>query len=216
MLRPNGVPSAYLAAGTNLRTAVGDRIVNTAIHEIALTDDVSVIRSSQYLNRLISNSLTESGDDLLTSLSALPEYRKTVEPLIKHLQKNWTKNLSTADSIVLARWMLVTITKIPSAEPLVLHCLHEWPDDRQTVGKVVSYGLIGALWLAIASTEITYENGNLEIHKKAVVPEQVEGTAKALTIKFRLAEPPHNLPSNTLPADAKNSPKDTSIHLEKN
>ncbi|WP_324745628.1 hypothetical protein [Pseudomonas veronii] len=190
--------------------------MNTAIYEIALTDDVSIIRSTQYLSRLVLNSLPKSKEDLLAPLSFLPEYEKTVEPLIMHLQQNWAKNLSAADSIALARWILVTMTQIPGVEPFVLHCLHEWPDRRQSVGKVVSYGVIGTLWLAIASTEIIYDNGSLQIHKKTVVPEQIEATAQALKIKLRLTVFDPSVPDSTFSSTPKNIPSDTPIPSTKN
>jgi hypothetical protein len=160
--------------------------LNAAIRAIALADDVSIVRALEYFHAEVSKVLHASTADLLQQLSALRDREQSVGALISFLGESAGKDLSAADSVSLARWILVTAAESPSAEGFVLHCVHEWPDDRQTVGKTVAVGMIGAVWLVLATTEVAYKDGQLEVHKKPVIPEQVEATAKVLKARFQI------------------------------
>lgn len=160
--------------------------MNAATRAIALADDVSIVRALEYFHAEVSKALPASTGDLLGQLDGLPNRAQCIGGLIAFLGDSTGKDLSAADSVSLARWVLVTAAESPDGERFVLHCVQDWPDDWQTVGKTVAIGTIGALWLVLATTEVAYRDGVLEVHKKPVVPEQVEMTASVLKAKFQL------------------------------
>lgn len=160
--------------------------MNAATRAIALADDVSIVRALEFFHTEISRSLPASTKDLLEQLDSLPNREQNIGDLIAYLSDSAGKDLNAADSVSLARWILVTAADSPDGERFVFHCVQEWPDERQTVGKTVAIGTIGALWLVLGTTEVVYKDGVLEVHKKPVVPEQVEMTASVLKAKFQI------------------------------
>lgn len=160
--------------------------LNAATRAIALADDVSIVRALEFFHAELSKVLPASTDELLKQFDGLPNREQSVGSLVAFLGESAGKDLSTADSVSLARWILVTAADSQDGERFVLHCVQDWPDDRQTVGKTIAVGTIGALWLVLATTEVAYKDGHLEIHKKPVVPENIEATASVLKAKFQI------------------------------
>ena len=162
--------------------------MDEALKAIALSDDVSVVRAFEFLHTTLLNGLSFPASELLEQLETLPGFGASLQPLISHLHDNAGVEVSPQQSISLARLILVAWTENPDTAGLVLHCIENWPDDRQSVGKTIALGVIGTVWLLAATTEVLWKDGKLTIHKKAMVPQQIEATADTLrqTLSIRV------------------------------
>lgn len=155
--------------------------MNEAIKAIALSDDFSIVRSFEYFQSELTKSLPIPLSELQSSLKG-----PTSLALLDLLRENEDLALSSDSSVALARWALVEAAESGALAPFVTHCVQNWPDDRQSVGKILQLGGIGITWLIVATTEVTYRDGRLSIHKSGMSPTGIEASAATAKGKFEL------------------------------
>lgn len=139
-------------------------------------DDFSIVRAfEQFHNQLVSG-LRKSPEELLSSQSV--ELNDTFDSeKLEWLIINKDRQLSPEDSVKAARLLLDQFASDPNFSELVVESLQEWEDDRQLVGEILALGTVGAVWMCLASSEFTYNNGKFKIHKKATTAEQLSALA---------------------------------------
>ena len=163
--------------------------MNAAIKAIALADDISIVRAAQFFHAELFQARSTLPSELLPWLDELPSRDESVGVLVSYLNHNAGQELSAANSVTLARWLLVMAAEASQAEQFVLHCVENWPDNRLTVGKTLKIGTIGALWLILLTTEVTIVDGVVKIEKKAPMPEMIKATVNKLNTTFEIRMP---------------------------
>lgn len=160
--------------------------MDTTITAIALADDITIIRAAEFFHRELSKAIRDfdiNEDELLALASGLQGFDQTLNAAGRYEDKE----LGVADSVALVRRLLVTAAQDPHLTVFVEHCVNDWPDDRLAVGRTVSVGLTLTLFLLIATTEVKYSsNDGIEIHKRAVIPKQIQATFSTLKKKFEV------------------------------
>ena len=100
-----------------------------------------------------------------------------------------TETLSDRASIRFARQLLVHLALTnQNGAPYVNDFLSNWSDDRQSVSKVFAYGVAASMVVLVATTEISYKEGEIAVEKKAIDAEQIQAIAdliKAIKNKER-------------------------------
>ncbi len=157
--------------------------MNNTILAIAQTDDVSIIRATEYFHTAASKALINEKISI-QELNELLNTNNTFKYIVDLAEKDGEKELNIADSIEMARLIFITAAQDPKLAAFVEHCLKDYPDDRQSVGKTISVGLLAALLLIIATTEVEYTNGPIQIHKKSVIPQHVIATIPHIKTKI--------------------------------
>lgn len=150
---------------------------NTALQSLALADDLQATRAAEYVYEHLLAALGASGDTTLLESPAAP-----LEPLRDAVQRGDVL-LSDTESVSVARWVLSALTATPDGQRLVERALAEWKDDTQRVGVRLQWTLAGTLLLLVATTDVEYGPQGLHIHKKTVIPQQVEATLTFIRAK---------------------------------
>lgn len=149
-----------------------------ALEALALADDLEVVRTSEEVyERLVGALATADVSELMAgapdSIHALQQALAQQDVL-----------LDEAESIAAARWTLRQLARSPQGQRLLLESLRNWRDDTQRVGTRVQWTLAGTLLLLVATTEVEYGPAGLHIHKKTVIPEQIEATVAFIKSKL--------------------------------
>jgi hypothetical protein len=160
--------------------------MNEAMKAIALADDVSIIRAAEYLHETLSNALQFSGVTQ-TELVGIANSSQEVRDFLDVARMRAGETLNAFESVVATRQLLVAAAQDASLAGVVAHCIANWPDDRQSVGKVLAFGTLAALLLLIATTEFEYKDGPVHIHKKTSIPTEVKVSASILRMKFEVS-----------------------------
>jgi hypothetical protein len=159
--------------------------MNKALLAIALADDVSVIRATEYLHETLSRALANSGITQ-AELIGLAKENEEVAAFLEFANRRAGEVVGENHSVAAARQLLVIAALDPSLERMVAQCVENWPDDRQSVGIMITVGAIAGLLLLIATLEIEYTGEHTRIHKKSMIPNQAHFNASILSMKVEL------------------------------
>lgn len=154
-----------------------DLPVNAALQSLALADDLHAARAAEYVYEHLLTALSASGDFTPLEAPAVP-----LLPLRDAVQRSDVM-LSDVESVSVARWVLTTLTATADGQRLVEQALAEWNDNTQRVGVRLQWTLAGTLLLLVATTEVEYGPQGLHIHKKVVIPQQLEATLAFIRAK---------------------------------
>lgn len=170
--------------------------MNNTILVIAQTDDVTIIRAAEHFHTEASKALRNEKISI-QDLNELLNTNDAFKNIVDLAEKKGEKELNVADSIEMARLIFVTAAQDSELATFIGHCLRNYPDDRQSVGKTMSVGLLTALLLIIATTEIEYTNGPIKVHKKSFIPQHVIATIPQIKTKIEA----NFIESDTAPFD---------------
>ena len=153
-------------------------VLNDTITNLALTEDYSVLHAADELITHILQTNPFSLEDLSNALQENTTIKDSVNEVMDMATKSPTDTLSDQASIKFARQLLVhlALTNQNSAS-YVNHALSTWRDDRQSVSKVFAYGVAASMVVMVATTEISYKEGEIQIEKKAIDAEQIQAIA---------------------------------------
>lgn len=148
--------------------------MHDTIKTIALSDDISVIRVAEFFY----SQLTIATNNSTISKNELCELASSIDGFVdidKVLKQHGDAYLSTANSIVMTRRLLVLAAdQDPNLAKFIEHCFQNWPDDRQTVGNRICMGVIAALLLLLATTDMEFKDGSISIHKRSIPLDNIE------------------------------------------
>lgn len=160
--------------------------MHDTIKTIALSDDISVIRVAEFFyNQLTmaTNNSSISKNELFSLASSIDGF-VDIDNVLKLHSDTY---LSTAHSIEMVRRLLVVAAGIDQKlANFIEHCFKNWPDERQTVGNRVSVGLIAALLLLLATTDIEYKDGSISIHKRSIALDNIDFRLAMRSLKVDL------------------------------
>ncbi|PTU03712.1 hypothetical protein DBR45_05630, partial [Pseudomonas sp. HMWF031] len=83
-----------------------------------------------------------------------------------------------------ARQIFIDIILKHDGEDIVKFAMENWTDDRQSVGKILSVGCVGAVWIMLATTKVSVKNSEIEIEKLPLMPEKIEFESKKFKTKL--------------------------------
>jgi hypothetical protein len=163
---PTPMPDASPATVTIAKLADVDELA--ALEALALADDLDAVRACEQVYERFVGALASA--DVSALLAGAPE------PIhaLQHGLSQRDVLLDEAESIAAARWTLRQLARSPQGQRLLLDSLNNWRDDTQRVGIRVQWTLAGTLLLLMATTEVDYGPEGLRIHKKTVIPAQIE------------------------------------------
>lgn len=170
------------------------------LEALALADDLEVVRAAEDLYERLMGALASV--EVTALMADAPPSMQTLQHALEQQQ---AVQLSDTESISVARWTLRQLARSPQGRRLVLDALQHWRDDTQRVGTRVQWTLAGTLLLLVVTTEVDYGPAGLRIHKKTVIPAEVEATVAFLKGKVNLkvfdpapvpATPPPTLPGS--------------------
>lgn len=150
-----------------------------SLRRVALADDFEVVRVFEVFAKRIGETITVPRDELISSV---PDSVRTVDggDAVQELEARADESLSPGASVRAAREMLVLASEDPGLAPVVTDSFVGWKDDQQLVELVLSIGLVGAVWITLASTEISFADGKLRIHKSTATPQQLKAFADVI------------------------------------
>lgn len=154
--------------------------MNRSLELLALSDDYTVIRATEYFNQKFLPQLTTGLESLLNSASIDGSPLLTNEE-VQCLIENDNHQLSTADSQFLARHLLYFFACIPETSELVAQAIQHWNDDYKKVGVILTTGLVASLLLIVASTEFEYRDEKVYIHKQVLSDSQIRAMADVVS-----------------------------------
>lgn len=160
--------------------------MNAAIKAIALADDVIVTRAAQLLYATLGPGFLPLQDAVMQTLAPASASDARVGQLLGFLDAHATEDLDDATAVAVARWLLVGAAEAPSRERLVLDCVQNWPDEKLPIGETLAYGVVGALWLILLSTEVSVGDKGCMLHTVPLRPQTIELEAERLGLKLKL------------------------------
>lgn len=170
--------------------------MHDTIKTIALSDDISVIRVAEFFY----SQLTIATNNSAISKNELCALASSIDGFVdidKVLKLHGDTYLSTANSIVMTRRLLVLAAVLdPNLANFIEHCFQNWPDDRQTVGNRISMGLLAALLLLLATTDIEFKDGSISIHKRSIPLDNIDFRLAMKSLKVDLLVRP--TPTNSM------------------
>ena len=152
--------------------------MNKALLLLARASDFEAVRAFEYFHDRLVDGLTVSAVQIQQNIEKLATTDSHIEALASAIGEYSESTLNEVESVAVARYMLSLFAINESYTPIVADCVENWPDDRQTVGKILAVGVVGAVWMCIASTSVIYTNGDLEIHKDPFTSEQIIATTE--------------------------------------
>jgi hypothetical protein len=161
--------------------------MNNALKLLALSDDFSVIRAFEHFHDYLLDHVVQTRSELL---EAVPTELRMIAgvDLLDSLDKNAHEKLSRGDSIRLARQLLTAFSESSGFEAVVVQSLEQWKDDRQLVDVILAIGVVGAVWICLASTEFEIKGARGTIRKETVSTEQLKAIAELIRATFRLKD----------------------------
>ena len=160
--------------------------MQSAMELLALADDISVIRAFEYLDTTLRKEMEVASPGKLEDV--IQKTSDAVESfgfLVGMLSEHQGHKLTDEQSVLNARQILVDIVLKHDGEDIVKFALENWTDDKQSVGKILSVGCVGAVWIILATTKVSVKNSEIEIEKLPLMPEKMEFESKK--IKTRLS-----------------------------
>ncbi|MEZ2352213.1 hypothetical protein [Caballeronia sp. RCC_10] len=158
-----------------------------AMKLIALSDDVTIVRSLEQLHALLSEAPMQSLESVEKEVVVKADGSPDIVNFLSLIREASDRSLSPMDSVRAARWLLTMLADRDQSKALVVHCIENEPKDRLKVGTVLTVGLVGAVWIWVATTDFSYADGKIEVHKAALEPEQIKLSAEILKGKLELA-----------------------------
>lgn len=161
---------------------------------LALADDFTIVRAFEHFHGRLVRALGTPLADLARDVEANAAVSASVKSLLASLQENETEELREDQSVAVARELLVAAASAPECAALVRECLENWTDDRKSVGRTLSVGLVGAVWLLICTTKVTFKGEHVTVEKQPIPVDQVQISGDRLrgTIRFQPASPRSN------------------------
>lgn len=159
--------------------------MHSAIELLALADDVSVIRAFEYLDITLRKEMESASPGKLEE--TIEETSDAVESfglLVAMLSEHQGHTLSDEQSVLVARQIFIDIILKHDGEDIVKFAMENWTDDRQSVGKILSVGCVGAVWIMLATTKVSVKNSEIEIEKLPLMPEKIEFESKKFKTKL--------------------------------
>lgn len=158
-----------------------------AMKLIALADDVTIVRSLEQLHALLSEAPMQSLESVEKQVVADADGSPDIVNCLSLFREASDRSLSPMDSVLTARWLLAMLAERDQSKALVVHCIENEPIDRLKVGTVLTVGLVGAVWICAATTDFSYADGKIEVHKAGLEPEQIKLSAEIMKGKLELA-----------------------------
>lgn len=165
--------------------------IESALALIATKDDHCILHAVEYLHRQLLDVNDNVVDELLDNLPAQSTEKTNIQALVEDSKNNYDEPLSDAESVRFSRRFLVALAQQSEASRrLIAHSLESWPDDEQSVGKVLARGTVVTLLLVSMSTAVTYESGPLKIEKKTLNADEIRAFGEvASSLIGELLEP---------------------------
>ena len=151
---------------------------SNVLEALALADDIEAVRAAKHIYDQALPLLSKPA-----ALTASGQEPPVVGALMQSLRQGENVVLSDSESVATARWVLLQLLKSPGGGRLVLDALKGWQDDTQRVGVRLQWTLAGTLLLLVATTEVEFGPNGFHLHKKTIIPEQLEATATFLKAK---------------------------------
>jgi hypothetical protein len=79
-----------------------------------------------------------------------------------------------------ARRLLALAAGDENTATLVTDSFDGWQDDSQLVDLVLSVGLVGSVWMVLASTTVVVKGGKITVEKSVNAPEQLKAFAEVI------------------------------------
>lgn len=160
------------------------------LEALALADDVVAVRAAEYIYERLE-SLPLRSDETAIDLTPHPP----LLALQQSIETDGDQAMGDSDSIRSARFLLCQFAKQECGNMLVLEALQDWNDDTQRVGVQISWGIIATLLLTFATTEVRIDGNGYSLHKKAIIPSQIDTIINLrngiFSIKAELSPEPH-------------------------
>ncbi len=159
--------------------------MQSAMELVALADDVSVIRAFEYLDLTLRKEMEKAAPGKLEE--TIQETSDAVESfgsLVGMLGEHQGHKLTDEQSVLNARQIFTDIILKHDGEDIVKFALQNWTDDQQSVGKILSVGCVGAVWIILATTKVSVKDNEIEIEKLPLMPERIELESKKLKTKL--------------------------------
>ena len=145
-----------------------------ALRRLAESNDFVAIRAFEEFHSRLLESI--NADPMRVEEGIHPE----AEDLWRLLKTNASKLLDDDDAVSIARHLLAAFAEHEEFAHTVSDCLENWPDDTQAVGKILAVGLVGAVWMCIASTTVVYEGEHIRAVKQPFTAEQIEASSEVV------------------------------------
>ena len=152
-----------------------------------------MLHAADELMTQILESNPYSLEELSDTLQANTNIKDSVSDVMDEATTSPTEALNDQASIRFARHLLVhlALSNAMSAS-YVDDMLSNWSDDRQSVSKVFGYGVAVSMVVLVATTEISYKEGEIQVEKKAISAEQIQAVADLVTAIKKKDQPTLN------------------------
>jgi hypothetical protein len=156
-----------------------------ALKAVALADDFTIIRAFEFLHGRLVDRLGLPLADLADELQNDVRLSTAARSQLAAFRENEGEELAEDQSIAAARQLLVEMTGEADSAALVVDSLAGWPDDRKSVAVVLSIGLVGVVWLLIATTRVTFRDGRIIVEKQPINIDKLELKTKEIAVVLK-------------------------------
>ena len=150
-----------------------------ALTRIARSTDFEAVRAFELFSTSLSEAAMTKREEIL---SGIPDDLRSVDgrDVLADLNANASVRLPETTSVLLARELFVAAAQSEKLAPLVVKSFEDWPDDKQMVETILAIGLVGAVWMVLASTRVDLRIGHLELKKDTNTAEQLRAFAEVI------------------------------------
>lgn len=131
---------------------------------LALADDFTAGRVFKIFHDILAERFTAPTSELEASL---PRELKSVDGTATSdfFEQHADAQMGYSESADAARRLLVLATGNATSASVLNEAFDTYVDDRQMAGEILAIGLVGAVWMTVASMSFSFRTGSGEIQK---------------------------------------------------
>jgi hypothetical protein len=154
-------------------------IERAVLARIALADDFTAGRVFKIFHDFLATRFPRPTSELEASL---PENLKNVDGtgVGEFFEQRADAQLGYSESVGVARRLLVLAAGDAAAAPVLNDAFDAYADDKQMVGEILAIGIVGAVWMTIASMSFSFRTGSGEIKKSETSSALVKSFAEVV------------------------------------
>lgn len=151
--------------------------ISSALGQVAVASDFVIAGSFNELAAKLNERFSASSDDLAATLPSELRFMDG-ESMLGFFDRNAHRELDDESSLRIARQLFALAAANEETAPIVSETLSGFRDNRQMVGEILAIGVVGAVWLIVASTSFSFRTPAGTIKKQKVSASVIQAFAE--------------------------------------